>query len=196
MYKDYIKNFLGETGKITQLLAEEQAEVINDMVNIVREVRDNKGRVFIAGIGGGSGTGAHATCDFNKIGGVSTFNLSDNATLFTALANDEGWDSVFHRQMEMHHFNDSDCLLIFSVGGGNAELSSNLMKAVDFVKERNGKVIGVVGRDDGHTAIHGDAVVVIPNMHDDRRTPHTENYQMVFNHLIVNALSNEGNWAE
>ena len=152
--------------------------------------------MFIIGIGGGSGSGSHATCDFNKIGGVSTSNLSDNPTLFTALANDEGWDSVFWRQMEMHHFGQNDCILVFSVGGGNPNVSSNLMAAVDYAKKQGGRVIGVIGNDQGHTAKEGHAVVVVPLKHDDRRTPHTENFQMILNHLIVNAIATDGTWTE
>ena len=57
-----------------------------------------------------------------------------------------------------------DALLIFSVGGGDAErnVSANIIKAIELAKSRGAKVFGVVGRDTGYTAKHGDVVVVVP----------------------------------
>ena len=188
MYHSYIANYLDETAKIANQLSGEQAEVTNGLIQIINEAKKKNGRVFFIGVGGGSGTGSHATNDFNKIGGISSFNLTDNPSLFTALANDEGWDSVFIRQMQMHHFNETDVLFVFSVGGGNEETSPNIVKAVDYALSVNAKIVGVVGRENGHTAQNGHAVIVLPIMHEDRVTAHTENWQLVINHLIVNAL--------
>lgn len=190
MYQSYIKTYLEETAKIAQQLAEENVEDIENIIEIVKQVKENKGNIFFIGVGGGSGTGSHAKNDFNKIGGVSSYNLTDNASLVTALANDEGWDSIFVRQMQMHNFDGDDALFIFSVGGGSETTSPNIVKAIDHAKECNAKILGVVGKDNGHAAKHGDGVAIIPTMHVDRITAHTENWQLVLNHLIVNAIAN------
>lgn len=188
MFEAYIQQFLRETEQIAQKLLAEQVPAIEKMIMVLQEVKEKRGRVFFAGIGGGSGTGTHSANDFNKIAEISTFCLTDNPSLFTALGNDEGWDSIFSRQMEMHHFGPTDCLFVYSVGGGNPKTSPSLVKAVDYAKAQGGKVVGVVGKPQGHAQTHGDAVLAIPIMHESRITPHSESWQLVMDHLIVTAL--------
>ena len=81
----------------------------------------------------------------------------------------------------------SDCLFIFSVGGGNEEksISSNLVRAVKYAKEVGAKVVGVVGKDGGYTKRAGDAVAVIPTINSGHITPNTEGFQAVVWHLLV-----------
>lgn len=192
MYEDYTKQYLVETSRIAERIAQEQMDVVERLISIIAEVKTKQGRVFFIGIGGGSGTGSHAANDFCKIAEVSTINLTDNPSLFTALTNDEGWDAIFIRQLKMHHCGPNDCVFVFSVGGGSPSTSPNIVKAVDYAKSVNAKVVGVVGKSTGRTAEIGDAVVVIPTMDESRITPHTENWQLIFDHLIVNAIANAG----
>ena len=46
------------------------------------------------------------------------------------------------------------CVLVFSVGGGNAEknISANIVEALKLAKSVGARIIGVVGRDGGYTA--------------------------------------------
>src|SRR5207253_6050321 len=54
-----------------------------------------------------------------------------------------------------------------------------------YSKAIGASVLGIVGRDGGHTARVADACVVIPTVHPDRITPHTEAFQSVVWHLLV-----------
>ena len=105
----------------------------------------------------------------------------------TARTNDEGWDTVFTGWLEVSRFGADDALLIFSVGGGDAErnVTVNLVRAVDLAKQKGAKVFGVVGRASGHAAGHGDLVVVIPPVDPDRVTPLSEGMQAVVWHCLV-----------
>jgi D-sedoheptulose 7-phosphate isomerase len=78
-------------------------------------------------------------------------------------------------------------LFILSVGGGNRErgVSPNLVSVVDEAKSCGMDVLGIVGRDGGHTKNHGDIVVVIPTVNPENITPHTEAFQAVVLHGIV-----------
>jgi D-sedoheptulose 7-phosphate isomerase len=80
-----------------------------------------------------------------------------------------------------------DGLLIFSVGGGDRErgISANIVKALETARASGCFIGGVVGRDGGHTARVGDAVVVIPPLVEARVTPHTEGLCAVVWHLLV-----------
>jgi D-sedoheptulose 7-phosphate isomerase len=129
------------------------------------------------------------TNDFNKIAKILTICLSDNVSLVTALTNDEGWESVFLRQLEMHKLNSKDCLFIYSVGGGTETTSKKLwFWPLILLKKLAPKILGVVGKETGATAKMADACLIIPKIEESRITPHTEDFQIVINHLLVNLI--------
>lgn len=161
--------------------------MIDRMVRILADVRENGGRLFVLGVGGGAGHASHAVNDFRKIAGIESYTPTDNVSELTARINDEGWDSSFRRWLEVSRLGGRDAVMVFSVGGGNADLkvSMNIVEAVRLAKEVGAKVLGVVGRDGGHTARVGDAVVVVPTVNAETVTPHTEAFQAVVWHLVV-----------
>ncbi len=185
----YITRYLDEMRAIADVLLAEHQGTIGRMIEILRAVKARGGRVFFVGVGGGAGTGSHATNDFMKIAEIPTLCLVDNVSLLTALTNDEGWESVFVRQMAMHGFSANDALFVFSVGGGSATTSGNLVRAIDAAKAAGAPVLGVVGKATGHAAKVGDAVLVIPAVAEERITPHAESWQLAIEHLLANALA-------
>jgi D-sedoheptulose 7-phosphate isomerase len=187
----FIDQYLKRTAQIANECSRERLEKMADILSITREL---KGRVFFLGIGGGAASASHATNDFNKIAKISTFCLTDNVGLFSALANDEGWDSVFKRQLEMHNLTAKDCLFIFSVNGGTQNISGNLVKAMEYAKVVGARILAVVGRETGVAAQVADACLVVPKIEESMVTPHTEDYQLVVNHLLINLLKQNGGY--
>ena len=47
------------------------------------------------------------------------------------------------------------------------------------------RIIGIVGRDGGHTAKVADACVIVPTVDPELITPHSEAFQAVVCHLLV-----------
>ena len=185
-HSDYINKYLQETAEIAKKIDQQS---VGKVVGILAEVRARGGRVFFLGVGGGAATGSHATNDFNKIARIPTVCLSDNPGLLTSLVNDEGWDSIFKRQLEMQRLTPKDCLFIYSVGGGTATVSKNLVLAVDYAKAVGAKIVGVVGKDTGVTAQKADAYILVPTLDQSKITPHTEDFQLVIDHIIANLLA-------
>ena len=150
-------------------------------------LRDRGGRLFLIGVGGSAGNCSHAVNDFRKLCGIEAYSPVDNVSELTARTNDEGWDTVFAAWLEISRLNDKDAILVFSVGGGDAErnVSANIVKAVDLAKARSAKVFGIVGRDSGYTAKHGDVVVVVPQVNPSWVTPLSEAFQAVVWHCLV-----------
>ena len=181
---DFSKTFLNETKQIIDQL---DFRSIEQMAQVISEVRENDGRLFIIGSGGGAGHASHSVCDFRKLCNIEAYAPYDNISELTARVNDEGWDTTIVNWLMISHFKSNDALLVFSVGGGNKEknISANLVYAIDYAKEQCGKVTGIVGRDGGHTKKVGDAVVVIPTVSNDKITPHTEGFQAIVWHLLV-----------
>ena len=150
-------------------------------------LRDRDGRLFIIGVGGSAGNAAHAVNDFRKLCGIEAYAPTDNVSELTARTNDEGWPTVFSEWLKVSRTNAKDALLIFSVGGGNMEknVSPNIVAAIALAKERDLRVLGIVGRDGGYAKKAGDCVVVVPTVEDSRVTPHAEAFQAVIWHCLV-----------
>ena len=180
----YIVEHLAEAAKVLQKL---DIDSIEQMTDILTKTRQSDGRLFILGVGGSAANASHAVNDFRKICGMEAYAPTDNVAELTARTNDEGWDSVFVEWLRGRLLNGKDCVLVFSIGGGNKEknVSVNLVHALAYAKEQQTKVIGIVGRDGGYTAQVADACCLIPVVNPANTTPHTEAFHAVIWHALV-----------
>ena len=137
-----------------QIASEIDTGMIEKIAEGIAAVREGGGRLFLLGVGGSAGNCGHAVNDFRKLCGVEAYAPTDNVSELTARTNDEGWDTVFAAWMAVSKANEKDAILVFSVGGGDAErnISANLVKAVQEAQARKMKVFGIVGRSTGYTA--------------------------------------------
>ena len=160
---------------------------IEDCATGLAAVRERGGRLFILGVGGSAGHASHAVNDFRKIAMFEAYTPTDNVSELTARVNDEGWDSTFAEWLRGSRLTAKDGILVFSVGGGNREanISANLVQALELARERGASIFGIVGRDGGFTAEVTDSCVVIPPLYPDHVTPHTEGLCAVVWHLLV-----------
>src|SRR6185369_550672 len=174
----FTQTFIAEAIDILNKL---DVATIDKMVEILFETRAKEGRLFVLGVGGSAANASHAVNDFRKIVGIETYAPTDNVAELTARTNDEGWATVFSAWLAGSHLNAKDTVMVFSVGGGNLEknISPNLVTALKLAKEVGAKIIGVVGRDGGYTAQVADACVIIPTVHSEHITPHTEAFHSV-----------------
>lgn len=160
---------------------------IEEMIDVLVQVRNSDGRLFILGIGGSAGNASHAVNDFRKLAGLEAYAPTDNVSELTARTNDEGFETIFSGFLATSKLKNNDCLLILSVGGGDAErgISKNLCDAIDFAKSKDSKVIGIVGRESGYTHKKADVCLVIPPVNPVSITPHSEAFQAIVWHLMV-----------
>jgi D-sedoheptulose 7-phosphate isomerase len=61
----------------------------------------------------------------------------------------------------------------------------NLVRAMEYAKTVGARIGGIVGRDGGFTAQVADACVIIPVVHPETITPHSEAFQAVVWHMLV-----------
>jgi D-sedoheptulose 7-phosphate isomerase len=184
MTPGFSRRFLDEAVEIITRLDD---GAIDRVVDLLRRARDRGGRLFILGVGGSAANASHAVNDFRKIAEFEAYAPTDNVSELTARTNDEGWATVFETWLKTSRLRPEDCVLVFSVGGGNLErqVSPNLVAALRYAKLVGAGVAGIVGRDGGYTAQVADACVVIPTVNDVHVTPHSEAFQAVVWHLIV-----------
>lgn len=182
----YIEQYLKETQEIVETVSKEEIE---KGVAILKETRENGGRLFILGVGGSAANASHAVNDFRKIGGIETYAPTDNVSELTARTNDEGWETTFTEWLKVSKINQNDTIMVFSVGGGSETTSLNIVNALKLGKEKGSKVISIVSRSGGYAKQVSDACVLIPVVAEERITPHAEGWQGVVWHLMVNAIN-------
>jgi D-sedoheptulose 7-phosphate isomerase len=182
--KTFSEQFLGEAA---QIIAKLDVPTLEKAATMIADVRTSGGRMFLLGVGGSAANASHAVNDFRKIAGIEAYAPTDNVSELTARTNDEGWATVFESWLKTSRLQPRDLVVVFSVGGGDLErnVSPNLVSALKLAKSVGAKVLGIVGRDGGHTAKVADACIVIPTVNAVHVTPHTEAFQAVVWHLLV-----------
>lgn len=180
----YAQKHLREAEQILRML---DIGAIERVAELLAQIKAAAGRIFFLGVGGSAANCSHAVNDFRKLAGIECYAPTDNVSELTARINDEGWESAFVEWLKVSRLNARDAVFIFSVGGGNTEkgISVNLVAAVNYAKHQGAKVVGVLGRDGGHTARVADATVIVPTVNPDTVTPHSEAFQAVIWHLLV-----------
>ena len=181
---EFVRQFIDES---VQALRAFDVASIEAVAEGLAQVRAGGGRLFILGVGGSAGHASHAVNDFRKLCALESYAPTDNVSELTARVNDEGWDTCFSEWLKVSRLRKGDGVLVFSVGGGNREknVSVNLVKSLELAREVGAKIYGIVGRDGGFTKQAADACVVVPTVHKDRITPHTEGLAAVVWHLLV-----------
>ncbi len=180
----YAQKHLQETIAILQQL---EVGAIERIVTTLAQLKTDGGRIFFLGVGGSAGNCSHAVNDFRKLLGIECYTPTDNVSELTARINDQGWESAYVEWLKVSRLGHRDAVFVLSVGGGSAErnISRNLVAAVEHARERGAKILGIVGRDGGHTARLADACVIIPTVNPRTVTPHCEALQAVIWHLLV-----------
>jgi D-sedoheptulose 7-phosphate isomerase len=188
----FTKDFLDKTIDSIRFIDCSEVEKMVDIIALTREIG---GRLFIIGSGGGAGHASHAVCDFRKLCNIEAYSPYDNVSELTARANDDGFDTTIVNWLKVSVFNDKDCLMVISVGGGTDKISQNIVKAVQLADIVGTKIIGIVGKDGGITKELADATILIQTK--EFVTPITEALQAIIWHLLVShpkLLKNKPKW--
>jgi D-sedoheptulose 7-phosphate isomerase len=179
---NYIKSYFVELQEILDNLSE---EVIEQVLDILHDARNDNQQVFILGNGGSASTASHFVCDLGKntrVPGTPNFKvmgLTDNMALFSALANDEGYENVFAQQLA-NHLQPGDIVIGISTSGN----SKNVVNAIHLANSGGAKTIGFTGFDSGELG-----TIVDVNMHvPSNSIEHVEDVHLVLEHLITKAL--------
>ena len=189
--EDFIEKYLKEVGLITEHISRED---VDKVIRLLYEAWKEKRQIFTAGNGGSASTATHFASDlakFTSVDGkhrIKALALTDNMPWITAITNDLGWGNVYVEQLK-NLMDEGDVFIAISVHGGSGEdkagpWSQNLLAAARFIKEKKGKLIGLVGFDGGVLKKISDACIVVPA----NSTPYVEGFHLVLTHLICARL--------
>lgn len=121
-------------------------------------------------------TGRYSRADRRALPAIC---LAADGTALTCIANDWDFASVFSRQVEAFAQN-GDVLVVFSSSGN----SENLIRACQIMRQRGGKVIGLLGKGGGKNLAHCDQALVV----NSSRTAAIQEAHEVVLHLILEYL--------
>ena len=176
---EYVRNYLSY---LSELVLKLDHDEIVKVINLLLDARQTGNKIFFIGNGGSAATASHFANDL-AIGTRTNSNpfrvmsLTDNNAVITAIANDYGYENVFVKQLEAL-YSKGDLLVAISASGN----SPNLLKAVNFVKKRNGLTIGLTGFDGGKLKKIVDYVIHVPT--DKGEHGPVEDIHMIFDHIV------------
>ena len=180
----FISQYIDDATEILELIDQDKIE---SMIQILLEIREKQGRLFLLGVGGSAGNASHAVNDFRKLCNIESYCPTDNVSELTARINDDGWNSSFAEWLKVSKINRKDSIFIFSVGGGSKskKVSVNLIQAIDYAKKKKIKIFGVIGKKNGYAKKKGDNIIVVPEINKKLITPFSEAFQAVIWHCLV-----------
>ena len=105
--------------------------------------------------------------------------LTDNMALFSALANDEGYENVFAQQLG-NYLQPEDIVIGISTSGN----SPNVVNAIQYANSLGAVTIGFTGFSSGEMGSMVDIDLHVPS----ESIEHVEDIHLVLEHLITRAL--------
>jgi D-sedoheptulose 7-phosphate isomerase len=159
--------------------------LIDQVINLLHDARLRDCQVFIMGNGGSASTASHFVCDLGKNTrrkgwpNFRVMGLTDNMAIFSALANDEGYENVFAQQLDSF-VGPGDVVIGISTSGN----STNVLNAVRLAKERGAITVGFTGFDGGRLGSLVDVNLHVPSDSIEQ----VEDIHLMLEHLICNAL--------
>jgi len=143
-----IRKYVSNLQKTLDLLP---MQAIDDVIQVLHAARLQQQQIFIFGNGGSASTASHIVCDLAKntrVEGIPHFrilDMIDNSAVFSAYANDEGYENVFAHHLK-NFAKPGDVVIGISTSGN----SPNVLRAIEYANLLNAITIGFTGFDGGH----------------------------------------------
>lgn len=175
---------------IQETVSQLPVDRIAQAVETLRAARLSGKQVFIMGNGGSASTATHFVCDLAKntrhpsLPHFRAIGLTDNMAIFSAYANDEGYENVFAAQLA-NLIEPEDIVIAISASGN----SMNVLKAVEEARRQNAFTIGFTGFDGGKLGSMVDLHVHV----NSQIIEHVEDIHLMLEHMIVTALKDDRN---
>lgn len=163
-------------------------QLIADAIDVLLQARLQGHQVFIMGNGGSAATASHFVCDLAKntrwegMPHFRVIGLADNMPIFSAYANDEGYENVFAQQLA-NLIKPGDVVIGISASGN----SKNVIHAMEEAQKYNVTTIGFTGFDGGRL---GQMVNI--NIHvNSNIIEHVEDIHLIVEHMIVKTIKDQ-----
>jgi D-sedoheptulose 7-phosphate isomerase len=183
---DELQDYITE---MRQTLRRLPVEKVEEVIGTLQAARAAGKTVFILGNGGSAATASHFVCDLAKNTrqpGCPLFRvvgLADNMPIFSAYANDEGYENVFAQQLASL-IREGDVVIAISASGN----SPNVLRALEVARESGATTVGFSGFDGGRLGHMVDIHVHVPSHWIEQ----VEDAHLVLQHMICSRLRTLG----
>ena len=183
----FIKDYISRLIKILQTV---DIKPIHEIMSLLDEMDKNRSTLYIMGNGGSSATASHMANDFGTglkrrgLKNLDVLSLADNSSVVTAIANDIGFENIFYMQIK-DVIKAGDAILVISCSGN----SPNLIKAVEYAKKVNAKIVSLTGFDGGRLKGMSDINFHVPTESGEYGL--CEDMHMIFDHIIYSYYTRE-----
>lgn len=182
---DHVGMIHGYFEELKETLDRLDPEPINQLINAMHQARVDGRQIFIMGNGGSASTATHFVCDLAKNTRLPNWQpfrvigLTDNWAIFSAFANDEGYDSVFAGQLA-NLLQPGDMVIGISTSGN----SPNVLRGMELANERGAITVGFTGFDAGKLGALSQIHLHVPSDIIEQ----VEDIHLVLEHLVTKRL--------
>jgi D-sedoheptulose 7-phosphate isomerase len=183
-----IRSFLDEQKKCLSNILKDTSE-IDQVVNHLIKIRNQKKTIFTMGNGGSASTASHfvsdilKTCITKNNNRFQATSLVDNIPVILAWSNDVSYESIFLEQLK-NSLKKNDVVIGFS-GSGN---STNILNALRYAKKNNAFCIGFTGESGGKMKNLCDICIRVPS----NEMLSIESQHVILCHCIANCIRHSG----
>mgnify|MGYP001595204247 CR=1 FL=1 len=194
----FIEKYFLELHKVIKDIPKDD---IDKAINILFEAWKNDKKIYTMGNGGSASTAAHFASDLVKTivsepggRGIRALTPWDNIPLVSASLNDRPREDLFVVWLDTFYEARGVGIGISVHGGSGSDLggrwSENLLRGIQYIKDRGGWTIGFSGFDGGPLADLADVCITVPVPEPSLGTPLVESLHVAIHHLIVFYLKN------
>lgn len=165
---------------VTKELLKAQAQNIARATQMIIECLRDGGKIILFGNGGSAADAQHIAAEFMgryliQRRPLPALALNVNTSALTAIANDDGFEHVFERQIyALCTHND------ISVGLSTSGNSANVLLGIEATKRGEAKTIGLTGESGGKLARLVDLAIRVPS----NSTPRIQESHILIGHII------------
>ncbi len=181
---DDIAQELRDSAALKLRVAETQGPIIQAMLECIWESMQQGGKLLLCGNGGSAADAQHlATECMVRLEAerppLPAIALTTDTSLLTAAGNDQGFETIFARQVAGLG-RPGDVLLAISTSGN----SLNVVRAVEAAQQRGLHTLGLLGKDGGRLKDMVHIALVVPSSNTQR----IQEVHITVGHILCGAL--------
>jgi D-sedoheptulose 7-phosphate isomerase len=182
----YAESICSYLRNLQRVLADLNIGEMEAVAAVFKKAYDEGRTIFVLGNGGSASTASHLACDLNKgacLHAEKKFHvmaLTDSMPTILAIANDLEYDAIFAEQLKV--FARAGDVVVGISGSGN---SPNVLRAVEYARDKGCTTVGICGYDGGLLKPSVDVCfhVKVPDMQI------VEDVHLVLAHILMRVLN-------
>lgn len=183
----YIQKAVQESLELKRVFFEQSWNEIVRFYELLKRSRTHRKQILIFGNGGSAADAQHFASELmhrveSKPIGIRAHALHCDTSLTTAVSNDEGFDRVFARQIDVLA-ESGDVAVAISTSGESA----NIIEALKIARQKECTNVGLLGRKGGKSAELCDFSMIVPHS----STPRIQEVHGMIIHLVCQMLEGD-----